>query len=432
VRTHPSGSCRIDSVNGVMNESHSIVNENSLFYILKSSCFGFKITSASILNKGNNIDILFSTQEDADIENIIALLLLNPLYVEFSINTRKSSSAYKLNLSPVFKFSNANGIRSYGNGYYKISFASISSSPSQSCDTVFDYATNSPNQTIVNINDIKELNVNKIVNMKVYYLDSLKTSFQYIGRYIYPKYNKTGEIVLFDKDYYNKFYNNSNSTSLYEYMNNIALMYNNRIFPVFTYNFSINVAKGAQSINMIMKIYMNNDIGNYKTCDWVYDIGGRNSNNICAVFIMKLDSNPSHFAIGASTTNSNKSACMGDNFQFLELPYLSSNNIIDVTLTVTPNEKIMLCKWKDINMGDRSDKIVLSKISDCANTPINDWICKSSKENSAVNNSLYDLFVTKENNNALENIYMRYDVNYVKDVKYCSLGYENLYDSYIK
>ena len=67
-RTYPIGKCRTDPINGIVNESHSIVHENSLFYNLKYSCLAFKIKEFEVIDKRAN-EIMQRAYDKNDIYN---------------------------------------------------------------------------------------------------------------------------------------------------------------------------------------------------------------------------------------------------------------------------------------------------------------------------------------------------------------------------
>lgn len=426
----PPGKCRIDAVNGIVDESHSIVHENSLFYNLKYSCLAFRIDNYQIYN-GTDVHLTFKTNTINDIQNITNLLLLDPLYIEFGINSERTSRAYRLVYNNNFWFTNSDNIRQYNNTYGPLVFKLIEEKGS--CDKTFSYAQYSPKNipiTVTDLNTMKRYD-NGILNMKVYYLDKLYSSFQNIGRKIKTVYNPQGLINVFEKDY-NKYFSDSYSTQLYEFMNNIALMYTNYVYPVFTFNFSINLTtaniNNTRSDNsVIWKVYMNNNIGRYDYCD-SSDIG-MNTNNILSASVIKVG-NPRLYYLNFYTGAGNNCKTYG-NLQ-IYLPYLTANNYINITVTVSPNEKVVLAQWQDVNSGDVSKKYVFAKQKYCSASSYD--VCTQNKENDNVSSNLYDLFTKNTGNSRspLENIIMNYDTNFVKDVQSCSLGYVNLLNEFNK
>jgi hypothetical protein len=436
-KTFPDGKCTINTTNGIVDESHSIVHENSLFYNLKNSCLGLRMTTYDIKENGKKVNITFAANTSVDINNLATLILLNPLYVEFSINTERTSSAYRISndlLQPNDKswvFSNQNNIKEY-----TIPFESVSNLDRGSCDKPFNYKEYSPKQTLLGNSDLNNIKLyeNNVLSIKAFYLDKMPTSFQNIGRSLNLKYNKEGSINIFEKDY-QKYYQDSYSTQLYEFMNTIALMYTNYVYPILTFNFTINVTNvNKQSLAnnnlLICKVYMNNNIGKYQYCSSLTDeLKGALNNNIFSAIISGVDDN--YYQMSIIIGANNQCNLTGRNNLSFRLPYLTDNNNIDITATISPNEKIVLAKWSNINSGNIGKQFVFAKKNECVLNTSYD-VCIKNKQDSVVSNSLYDLFTKNTGNsrNPLENIVMNYSTVYVKDIKSCTIGYTNLLTSF--
>jgi hypothetical protein len=430
--TNPIGKCRKDAINGIVNESHSLVHENSLFYVLKHSCLGFRINKFDVRDNGKLVYITFNMNTQQDVMNMVNLILLNPLYVEFSLNTENSSVAYRIPSDVQglpWIFSNEEGIKSYGKEYI-LPFVAVSDNTKGACDNAFNYKDLSPNQTFVTAPDLQKLIDfnNGVLNLKAYYLDTLINSFQYIGRSLRLDKPTSGSVTIFEKDY-QKYYNNDGATQKYEFMNNIALMYSNNINPVFTVCFITQITPGFTGRNMIAKMYMNNSIGKYaQSCADIQDkMPGALNNNIISVAVEPFDNY--YYQMHFFTGNSEGCFFKGNNMLSIKLPYLSINAQTKVYVTVTPNEKVVLAHWNDMNRRDVTTKIVFGKKNTCNNAAQYDVCQSSGKQDSTVNNSLYDLFLKNVpgTRTALENITMNFDTSFIKQVESCDLGYVNLF-----
>lgn len=438
VRTNPEGQCRITHTNGIVNISHSIVHENSLFYNLKYACIALRVTRIEILSSGNLINVTFASRDADDISNLVNLILLNPLYVEFMVSSDKGTTAYRIpsdQSTSGWVFSNADGIKSYGSTY-RLPFTRVDDPSKLSCDRTFNNTELSPNQRVLDQRDVNTIMINKngVLNMKVYYLDPLP-SFQSIGRSYKPDYSATmGRSVIFEKDY-QKYYNDKYSTQKYEFMNNIGIMYTNSTQPVFTFNFSINVTSAdISTLNsnkvLVCRIYMDNNIGKYDLCNSVtQDVaGGPKNNNILAVVLHGKDNlyYYASFFIGrhVGTSQSNECNLLGSKTLSIMLPYTTPNSNTNITVTVTPNERLVMASWADVNQGDLTKQVVVGKMSECStNSSYN--ICNENKQNSLVDNSLHKLFNMRPQA-PLENIYMNYRSATVKEIGEVTLGYVNL------
>jgi hypothetical protein len=430
VITYPVGRCNINKTNGVVNESHSIVYENSLFYNLISSCLALRIHKMYQDNK--NIIIEFKTRTIEDIINLTSFMALNPLYVEFVVNSNKTSSAYRLvsdiNRNDIL-YSNVHDIRK--DASYTTTFR-FEPTYNGSSDKTFNYQELSSNQTALSGEDIQNMIVDKILNIRVYYLDQLSSSFQNIGRTL--SFNdQNGSILLFDKNYQN-YFNSDKDTQLYEFMNNIAIMYTNFVYPTFTFDLSINVpAMNRDTLKnnkmFILKVFMNNTIGQYQSCSNIKDTVGSNNNNILGIVIEGIDD--LFYYVYFFTGKGNTCNFPNDNALRIKLPYLTANNNINLITTITPNERLVFANWIDINSGDNSKKIVFGKLLECKKQSGYD-VRSQQKEDSTVDNALSDLFPSriKSNNVPLENITIAFNKDFIKKVDSCTLGYVNFYNKF--
>lgn len=445
VKTNPEGQCRITGTNGIVNISHSIVHENSLFYNLKYACLALRVTNIEIQSSGNLVYVTFASQDSDDINNLLNMILLNPLYVEFMVSSDKGTTAYRIPTEHTqngWIFSNADGIKSYGSTY-RLPFTRVDDASKTSCDSTFNNTELSPNQKVLTAQDVTTVMTekNRILNMKAYYLDPLP-SFQTIGRSFRPEFSPTsGQSVIFEQDY-QKYYNDKYSTQKYEFMNNIGIMYTNAAHPVFTFNFlmnvtSIDISRLTNNKVLLCRVYMDNNIGKYDLCQAISQdsAGGPKNNNILAVVLEGGDQMYyyANFFIGrhVGTIRDNECNFTGSKTLRIKLPYTTPNSNINVTVTVTPNERIVMATWADVNQGDLSKQVVIAKINECStNSSYN--ICNETKQNNQVDNSLFSLFKTKPQAK-LENIYMNYktalsnsDTMGIKAIGDVNLGYINL------
>lgn len=433
VKTNPLGKCRIDKINGIVNESHSIVHENSLFYNLKNTCMAFRVKNVHILSN-KRLSITFLTDTETNLQNIKNLVLLNPLYFEFVINEFSNSIAYRNVNGPMY-ISNTNGIKQFSDSY-TIQFYPVPrlNGASNNCDSTFDYESLSKSQREISQNDITEMFYNNnILNLKAFYLDTLASSFQNIGRKMKLVYKDSGVVNIFEADY-QKYFQDKYATSIYEFMNNIALMYTNYVYPVFTFKFLINVTKEnhfhtpGEAKNLFAKVFMDNDTGLYGFCANTNDTSkGKSNLNILGLAIEGVDQQ--YYNIIAFTGTPNHCNLGAGNNLAVKVPYLLQNNYITVTVTVTPNEKIILAKWSDISNGRLSTNYSFGKLSDCGDGSSYSTCLQKRQEPSstpAANSSMLQLFTSsRDDRSPLSNIKFHYNKNIVRDLDSCTLGYVN-------
>lgn len=428
VKTNPIGKCRIEKINGIVNESHSIVHENSLFYNLKNSCMAFR--TKDLLLSGNVLTVNFLTDTISNMMNVGTMLLLNPLYLEFVIDDATTSVAYRCTTTSI-RFSNKSDLKDI----VSLSFAPVPKKDNNDCDSTFNYQSLSKDHRELTPNDlVNMMRYDNVLNAKVYYLDTLSSSFQNVGRKLKLVYSDTGAVNIFETDY-QKYFQDKYSTNVYEFMNNVALMYTNYVYPVFTFKFSINITKdknyqtpGAAK-NLFAKVFMDTDVGTYEFCKNANDTSaGKNNLNILGLALEGI--NEESYNLVAFTGNGQYCNLGAENNLSVKVPYLVNNNYINVIVTVTPNERTLLAKWSDIRGGSVSSSFSFGKTTDCGDTK-NYYTCVDSRQNpaqtQAVNSSLLGLFTTpNDKRSPLANIRFHYNKNIVKDLDSCMLGYVNL------
>ena len=444
---YPAPVCDISTTNGIVNESHSIVHENSLFYNLRHMCLAFRVKSSSEstiksqILRGNHLQLVFSTSTPDDVENLKRLFLLNPLYVEFMIphsTNVQRSTAYMFPRNKPTYFTNVNGIKPYTNDII-LTFEDLASvvnlstnGARQKCDNAFNYLELALNQRALNSDDVRTFTTEGVVHLKAYYLDEMPSSFQYIGRSI--KLDKTKNPCTIYNTGYQQYFNNNYATQLYEFMNNIFLMYSNYVYPVFTFNFTINVSKKTNLQLMgnryvVWKVIMNTG-ATYRSCPTVTDIsGGPNVNNILSMAIegstKKPDEFVAHFFSGVSQT------CGFDhaNKISITLPLFEEDNKIKISVTVSPNEKVVLATWNVL--GDIYPfQFVFNKQKDCTSSSSFYDVCKDTYQKTNIVSNFLDLFTDKKMTSrpTIGDILMYYNSSIVPDVESCALGYINLYE----
>lgn len=444
--TTPLGTCAFTTSGDLLdsiNESFSIVSENSMFYTLKKSCMSLHLLNYRFDNNGDTIFCSFALNTPQNLENVSRFLLVNPLFVEMSFND-KSTYAYIVTPTKAdstqgnsLYFSNARTIpfrdyHSHSNTQFIfIRFDRAVALDSGNCDKAFNYKDLSPLQTGATASHFDNILSRKdggYLNLWVYYLDDLTVNFQDTGRNLPIVFSNTGKITIFDTNF--KSMNLTNSQ--YSFMNNIALMYYNYVIPIFNFTFDIELTmdmyeKVKDNKYNMMKCYMDNEYMNGpEQC----------KNNI---FAIDLDPNPydkpSLFMLslvvgdrdGCGYTTA-KSPVLN-----LQLPYLTPGNKIRVTVVLGPNQKYAYAQWNDINSGDLGKNIAYGKTISCYNNPPFD-VCSYEAnigDRLRETNDFTRMFSSKKLNPRydLKNIYLTYNESgykFVTNVLSFGLGYKNL------
>ena len=450
LKTVPGGKCMLSQNQGVLNPSFAIVHEDSLFYTLSKSCIALKLQGYELIDGTNSFYMWFSNKTPLDRDNFAKFILSNPLFVEFSINNNLSV-AYTIDTGG-FIFSTATDIKHY-NQYGKCTNNECialkftrTSDQNLACDqnTAFNYKYFSPSQKLVLESDLKSIQQNAflrdgLVNMWVYYLDELSSNFQSTGRSLpisNPRIStQHNSITVFDTGF-KRWATNPYEVDMYEFMNNIALMYYNFIIPVITISFDISITidmfndnnvKGNSPYNLIV-CTMNNGYGGTNSCQ----------NNLFAIQLAINPSNSSTYSLYLLSGDGNDCGFNAPKSRNLNivLPWLSNNNIIKITATFGPNQKHIFASWKDINSGDIGKKMLYAKHIDNYRNPAENPCGYRSIDMSNTNNATR-LFASKTLNPrpALQNINLTCPNNprqFVQAINEVTLGYVNLNQYYDK
>jgi len=444
----PAGKCILQQNAGILNPSFGIVHEDALFYTLKKSCISLNLQGYELIDGTNSLYMWFSNKTPVDQENFTKFILTNPLFVEFSINGKLSmaytidTGGYVISSSEKIKNYNQYG-RCINNECFAVKFVKTANKGS-TCDqnSAFDYIDFSPNQTLLDPNDLKSIQQNVflrdgLINMWVYYLDELDSNFQATGRSLNisnPHITaQNNQITVFDTGF-KKWASNPYNVDLYEFMNNISLMYYNFIIPIITISFDICVTidmfndfnvRGNSPYNLI-NCSMENGYGGRKGCQ----------NNLFAVQLAIDPHNSSTFNLHLLTGNGGDCGFNTPKNQSLDfkLPWLTRGNIINIVATFGPNQKHALATWKDINQGDTGKKILHAKNVNNYRDPNSDPCGYRSFDETDSTNATR-LFASKKLNPRpeLQNITLTCPNNprqFVTSVKEIKLGYVNLNNYY--
>lgn len=438
IQSTPVGKCILTSTDGPLNPSFAIVHEDSLFYTLKKSCIALNLQGYEMQNNGNTILMWFSNKTIIDKENFAKFILVNPLFVEFSING-KMSAAYTVSTNN-YLYSTSTDIKNYNQWGRCINNECIAmrfdrtADPNITCDQndAFNYKEYSPSQKLLTNNDLMTIQGNVflrdgLVNMWVYYLDELNTNFQSTGRSLPIRNPRETNISIFDTEY-KRHLNDPYKVDLYEFMNNIALMYHNFIIPVFTVSFDVSITSDMFNDNNIR----GNSPHNLLVCKMLNGYGGNNGcqNNIFSIRLYIDERNPKFYSIMLGSGDG-ETGC-GENVaksppNYINIPWLTPNNNVRITATFGPNQKHVLATWMDINTGDLGRKMVYTKSIRNYKEPIEDPCSYNSWDITDTNNSTR-LFASKNLNPRpeLKNIVLHSNDNFVKSINEFTLGYVNL------
>lgn len=437
-------------------DTYSVIKDNYIFYSLKRTCIGMPYKSIAV--NGNRVAITFNTQKrhKGDPNSILYFMLLNPLFVEFNFSSNKTTVAYypvfhnnigELNTDPrasakEFRYSNYN--KTINSKYQSIQaeenptiyFDVVLPREDKGKDSLFNYFTN--DSPYVYLNDLNYPPSGNI-SVQLYYLDdNIPTSYQNVGKtlthpqggnlmnvpYLFANYqaNKT-DLLVFNTDYVNKYSQNSAYKDIYEFNNNINVFYKNFIQPVFTISMDLQVTEKTkreiQNNNIVItRMFMDNNFGNYNssTCNNITKELGSVTNNNIFMIVLELG-NTNHNGYSLSLVLGRDGNC-NYNIPFTDksnvkivLPFLKDTQKLRITVTLSPNEKIVTAFWKDPESYD--PKVSISRSTYCGEDL-----------------NLHRLFRQKPRQATIGNIKMNADNAIVSNLNYIALGYKNLASEY--
>lgn len=461
------GSCPSSLSQADATPEMSIIEENKISYRLKTMCIrlNYEIFDVDKFNNGNLVSLYLdnSSERIDNFINLLYLFLLNPIYVEF-----ENSTAY----IPEYDDSAGGNQQIFTSSYYSnydrglilnnksktkipMAFKRLIPANSTSKNSTFNY---------VEAPELTDLIVNKdggSVNAKLYYLESqdmqttgIKMS---LDKY-YKKENKTDVITIYDKNYQSTY---DSTTEDYFFHQKMYVLFQNSHPPIFTFKFEVCITidnyKNLQSRSVeIFKVYIDTELGKYISCSGYEPIDTKNHNILSGSIYSKYgvqkpkkekktmsiqqamerdDDSQSEctmkkkksiwdieerkpfdttYILSFSTSN-NKTvdSCSTDPVGNLdiELPFANANERVIVIVTVSPYEKIALCKWK----MEEKEYFTFKRTQKC-NT----------------NNNFFNIFSQRANNKTAinENVKLAYDTSFVTKLNYVQLGHKQYLSDY--
>lgn len=430
-------------------DTYSVVRDNFMFYSLKRACLGMKYQNISYRDK-NRVSITFSTDTAEDAKNVMYFIMLNPMFVEFNVDSVRTTVAYypifhntaeslrgdPLRAEKVFRYSNYD--KTLVSRYTTlpvmiknptITFDVVLPIENRGRDSLFNYFSDAnPYVTLQNLN-LDVTNKNKIINIQMYYLDdNIPTSYQNIGKQLaHPQggdlftvphlvANNKKDLLVFRVDYSDRYGQNSSYKEAFEFNNNINVFFKNYLQPVFTISMDLqvtdlNVYGQIDNQNIVIaRMFMNNGYGQYNGCTSISrELDGVQNNNIFMVVLEvgKNDNNAYNIAIVTGKDNSCNYPSNDQSNISLTLPFLSGYQRVRLIFTITPNEKIATAFWKDSNTG--LTNVMLARSTHCGDDLNMGRLFKQNPRIAPINN-----------------IIMNVDKSVVSQVNSIALGYKNL------
>jgi len=405
---NPTGTCDVSLTSPVLAMDYSIVEENTMTYILKSLClnlnhdyvwrFANRHVAFRVPKPPKNMNIVPATYNASDLLPVLTLLALNPLYVEFD-----ESIAYVLNK----QIHSCNFVTNYyGNGltsnqdtiqdrHFELHFIPLLNGQ-QASNAVFSKRTKQV---------VESGNPNGKSNVRTFYLDGGDTSGR---RLTFPNSTNQSKQLIFNKAYGNL----PKDSDAYFFSQRIFVMLTNGKYPIFNFKFDIHVNKqhevtlsGQNRKQEIFKMYMEHPEYQYGSC--TFEPLGIKNNNVVSAILEGYNTVRGSYKL-SFVTGKNKTSCnyrSNDNELEIELPYVQNTERISILLSVSPTEKIVLAQW-----AIQGIKYVTFKRSTlCDNT-----------------SNFARIFTKTDGVPRIENMYAEYDNNYVRSFDYIHLGHMNM------
>ncbi len=432
ISTMPAGQCPFPN-DISCDESFAVVQENGVYYSLKKACMALNITGYRFDNNEQMITVTCALDSTENVNNMAKFLLVNPLFVEI-VNSTNNSIAYipqpfKSNYTEQgFYFTNSAGYndvwaKGFNPSSIDIRLRVAVPNGKGSCDTTFDYSSYETKKRQLTVDDMKRIKRTGLLNMWVYYLDDLSSSFQTTNRTLPIEVKNNNTIVIFDKKF-KEWSSDPYKITSYNFMNILYNMYNTFTIPVLSFSFSFMVKKSLQNSTTLLKAYVaNNFISGWQPC----------SNNV-----MQITVDPQEDYIELQFSIGDGSDC-GYKTWFappakLWLPWLTDNTPVNVTAVFGINQKHIFAEWKDINKGDSGKKFAYAKSQQNFFEPPFDTCTRYDENMHREINNFTKIFGSKkftpETRPKLENMLLNWNKDYISEITNISIGYENLYNKF--
>lgn len=427
------GRCMSSITDVQQTDEMSYVEESFIKYGMKSICVPMSFATISVWNGGNGtqfVRIRFSNETRDDIQNMMYLYMLNPLYIEFE--TTGVSEPF----IPMFIYRNehTNFVKEYKGETdlpaFNIMFQRLVNTKLTKKDPF-----NFPNaKQISELFTTAQMNsrapkTRHSLKLKIYYLDVNEAQTSGVNMNLAKVYARNpiiNSVKIFKSDYKTV---ENNNTDIFYFHQKVYMQLQNGETPSFTVGFSINVTDKLSDqlaeATEVLKIFMDHSIGkrenscNFRTNDGYLDSYTPLSNTFSNILSCIMYSEPDNQEIFHfyATTGSNGWNNQGCNFTDrntlrVELPILSETSAIHIVLTVTPYEKIALFKWKD---AENKDKFIFKRTTGCSK------------------NFFTDIFNQRKTGPVTQSdINMTYNSKYIMGLKNVQLGHVNYFNEYNK
>lgn len=432
-----NGTCPQDLRAPALSSDMAKIEENRMKYLLMSACVNlqYKVIDLNEKNQSNSITIYFNNNQ-ASIDNstnILYLFLTNPIYIEF-----EGSDAYIPDYDDISKVTTSSYYTNFNEGLIlgnksnsdiACSFRRLINFGGTGKNATFNYRANG--KPVKQLNTLITNKVANTINAKVYFLDNddlAGTKMSLNNQFVNQRSNNTGVLTIYKKNY-----NNTVSKNLDEFYfhQNIYKFITNSEYPIFTFRFEISIPstdyqKLSNKNLEIMKVFMNTNIGKYSSCPLYESMYNNNANILSAIITGYNQINKTFVLTFTTTDNANDATCGPSiipprNFDkrtnpsnlHVELPYSVNNERVKVIITVSPYEKITLCKWKT----NEKENFIFKRTPLCS-----------------TENNFAKVFGQREMQNPAplqnEDIQLAFSTEYIKDIAYVQLGHMNYLQEY--
>lgn len=410
-------SCSLSLTDEKLADEYSIIEENNISYGIQMMCMQVRFNAVYLTTNPEHIVFTFLNETYDDIKNLMNIYLSNPIYFEFEgsspyVPVYAASNSYLRNSSDVFIFPDEKTGKTVQCAFRKLV------DRKDSANEAFKYTKQKePIETLKGALMDKSDSI-KYVDLKMYYLEPKDAQTSGIIRplsHLYQTSQTISSMKIYNKNYVAAL---DKARDEFFFNQKIFIMLQNTNLPIFTFTFTINVPTLSYRSLLdkqteILKVAMDTKVLGDQACGERFTaLEGKGAGNIMSCTIYSVNLRQQSFVLNLQTPSMSASGLCSfpeNSALRVELPFVDDIQTIKVIATVSPYNKMCLCKWRKNGM----DTFVFKRTTVCD-----------------TNNSFLEVFSKKSSGSTIinEDINLMYHTTYVKDVKRVQLGHVHYMD----
>ena len=331
---------------------YSIIEDGSISYSVQMLCFDLRFRQVAITKSPEHMYINICNETRDDLNNLINVLLSNPLYMEIN-DSYPYMPVYSLS---TFYFNSLSNMQLYPKektgDLVKCVFRRMIEANQTGNEASKYPKSKDPLKSLERALLDKSDDV-KIANVKVYYLEAKEAQTSGIIMDLSRKYVAKGiETVRLYKNNYLTTMDRSKDEFFFN--QKMYILMQNSELPIFTFAFTINVPKKSYNDILekqveILKVYTERPLERYTMpCRINFQPLDRNNANILSCTVFSSTTSKDAYVLSFLTSHANRTGSCSfpePSALRMEIPMSDDNDNVQVVVTVSPYEKIALCKW---------------------------------------------------------------------------------------